>query len=317
MSRTAPRMLPEASLGQRWWLAALAIAVLIVGTAVSRFASQESRPDRELKSQTSPSQNPHVPPVSSVAPQASGETSTAGDQAERETSRSDAMTYASVAQNPLYWLGKARSGDAAAAVAVYQIFRRCEKELSRSRAAQTQGDASSSPPSSLQPHCANFPTGVDFLALLEPVAAAGDPIARIHFATEVLGSNADATRRQDLSAEQRGLMQRAIGYLEEEGTRGSVVALMQLAQAYESGAAGERNAERAHAYLLAIQALAPQVFETVTEDKARLQGALSEQQVRASAKRSRDIVKSVERNSASKAVRRNQDDRASSAVPPL
>lgn len=231
-----------------------------------------------------------------------------GEQA--HASRIQVLSVSSVAQNPAYWLGVARQGDASAAVVIYQVFRHCQQQRHHSGAAR----AGSEPQPLALPECAGFPSDFDFLTLLEPAASAGNAAARFQFATEVLRSNLTATGDEGKSTQP--LAQRAIGFLEDEGSRGSVLALLELARAYESGAAVEQDLERAYAYLLTIQSVSQHPMHDVARASIHLRKSLSLVQHQAAVERSRRLVE-MHKSARSGSSKDRAVDHEGSAVPPV
>ena len=191
----------------------------------------------------------------------------------------DIPTFALVAQNPTYYIGRAKQGDATSSVAVYQAFRAClprpGSPNSRTGVPDNQDGALKLVPA----HCAALAdTSLDFLSLLEPAADAGNSLARLHYASEVFGLNlVRAVDGKALagSVKDQAETRKAVRYLEEEATRGTILALLELAHGFETGAAGARNRSKSYAYLLALQEIAPHPLEGANELASRIRTSCS------------------------------------------
>lgn len=230
----------------------------------------------------------------------------------------DIPSFALVAQNPTYYIGRAKQGDAASSVAVYQAFRAClprqGTSSSRNGVPDDQGVALRVVPA----HCAAFTdTTLDFSSLLAPAAEAGNSLARLHYAFEVFGLNVErAVDGQPLpgSIQDQAETRKAVKYLEEEAIRGTVLALLELARGFESGAAGARSPAKVYAYLLALQEIAPYPLEGASELASRVRPSLSESDALEAKKYSRQLL---DRRVDARPERADGGNAGSSAVPPL
>lgn len=221
-------------------------------------------------------------------------------------------SYAVVVQNPTYWLGKARQGDPVAAVAVYLAFRRCVPEPN-----PDQADAKPVA-SKLPPECGAVKDErrSELVSLLRSAADAGDSIAQLHYGSEILHSNLRLIQSsKPLSTQDRQRTEEALALLETAASQGSVLALMELAHGFDTGASGRRDAQRSLAYFLALQQKVPQTAGGQTPAE-RLAQELTPSQVSAATKYSQDLI---DRSLASRdpRVEQRRAEGGSSAVPPL
>jgi hypothetical protein len=224
-----------------------------------------------------------------------------------------------IVQNVFPWLRKARHGDAAAAIAIYETFKKC---LPSDHQGATVGGSIEAPgttaATSALCRSAPYAKSLDFLLLLEPAAAGGDTAARLYFATEVFGRNERLSRGAASSSQVVQEQTRtAVKYLEEAGAQGSAAALLQLARVYEGGDAVPQDLERAYSYRLGLSVMAPGEPANTQQDLRRLEQRLNPSQIRSAQEYSSRLIKQGARAASSGPVRASPASQGSSAVPPL
>lgn len=158
-----------------------------------------------------------------------------------------------VISNPSTWITKAKQGDTRAALAVYETLTSC---LSFSDASTNGIDDPARHSIMLSTDCHTIPKDLsrDKLALLQPAADSGSPLARLAYAMEAikLSRISNTTGTPSISS---ATSERARTYLEDAAAYGIKDAYIQLFVASDRGAFGQPDTTRAAAYLMAARQL--------------------------------------------------------------
>lgn len=296
------------------WQMALAGSVLLGSTLGVLF---QSRPATDSRADLYPGAPAVVFQAAAPREQIPLEQEPASDLPGRDQTQrpSDSM----ILQDVSPWLRKARQGDAAAAIAVYETFKKCQPPGRQGAGAGASIEAPMTT-AATSPQCqaAPYAGSLDFLLLLGPAAEGGDTAARLYFAAEVFGRNERLPRgARNSSQVVQEQTRTAVTYLEEAGAQGSAAALLQLARVFEAGDAVPQNLERAYSYRLGLSTVAPGELANTQQDLRRLEQRLTPSQIRNAQEYSARLVKEGARPPKSAPVRESSTSQGSSAVPPL
>lgn len=158
-----------------------------------------------------------------------------------------------VINNPSTWITKAKQGDARAALAVYETLTSC---LNFSDASTNGIDDPARRSIMLSTDCRTIPKDLsrDKLALLQPAADTGNPLARLVYAMEAikLSRISSTTGTPSISS---ATSEKARTYLEDAATYGIKEAYIQLFVASDRGTFGQPDTTPAAAYLMAARQL--------------------------------------------------------------